>query len=368
MTFQEVASKILAWWILACFCFFNIAISRAVEIPAEEQARFHELGWEKLAFMIPTRDGVRLYTEVYRPLQTAEPLPILLTRTPYGVNATATNFAGGLTNQFKELVADGYIFARQDLRGKFQSEGQFVMMRPPLQSKQQTVDESTDTYDTIDWLIKNVPNNNGHVGIHGTSYLGWTTVMGILNPHPALRAACEEASPADMFLGDDFHHNGAFRLSYAYEYAYSLETARTNVPVKFDRYDAYEWYLRLGSLANVNRLLLHESIPTWNNFVKHPNYDAFWQRQAVAPYLTNVSVPILHVAGWWDQEDFFGPLKIYEALEAHDQRNMNFLVAGPWNHGGWNGGEGRKLGNLDFGSATGRYFREQIKARWFAAT
>jgi putative CocE/NonD family hydrolase len=335
-------------------------------VSPEEQGRFHELGWEKLELMVPARDGIRLYTEVYRPLNSPEPLPILLTRTPYGVNVAATNLAGMLTNQLKELVADGYIFARQDIRGKFKSEGQFVMMRPPRLPARELVDESTDTYDTIEWLLKNVPNNNGRVGIHGTSYLGWTTVMGILNPHPALLAACEEASPADMFLGDDFHHNGAFRLSYAYEYAYSLETARTNVPVKFDRYDAYEWYLNLGSLANVNKQLLHGKIPTWNDYVNHPNYDAFWQRQAVSPYMTNVSVPILHVAGWWDQEDFYGPLKIYEALEVHDGTHKNFLIAGPWNHGGWNGGSGRKLGNLDFGGATGQYFREQVKARWFA--
>lgn len=352
--------------------FFSLAVYSLASFPLqaevspEEQARFRDLGWEKSAWMIPTRDGVRLYTEVYRPLRNHEPLPILLSRTPYGVNVTATNFAANLTNQLKELAADGYIFARQDLRGKFKSEGQFVMMRPPLQQGRETVDESTDTYDTIDWLVKNVSGNNGRVGIYGTSYLGWTTVMGTLNPHPALRAACEEASPADMFLGDDFHHNGAFRLSYAYEYAYSLETAKTNVPVTFNRHDAYEWYLQLGSLANVNRRLLHGNIPTWNDYVRHPNYDAFWQRQAVAPYMTNVSVPILHVAGWWDQEDFYGPLKIYETLEPRDGRSQNFLVAGPWNHGGWNGGEGRKLGNVDFGSATGQYFREQIKARWLA--
>ena len=336
------------------------------EISPEEQARFREFGWEKSEWMIPTRDRVRLYTEVYRPLQSDEPLPILLTRTPYGVNVTATNLSGMLTNQLKELVADGYIFVRQDIRGKFKSEGQFVMMRPPRQLGREAVDESSDTYDTIEWLVKNLPNNNGRVGIFGTSYLGWTTVMGILNPHPALKAACEEASPADMFLGDDFHHNGALRLSYAYEYAYSLESAKTNVSVKFDRYDSYEWYLQLGSLANVNRRILNGKIPTWNDYVHHPNYDAFWQRQAVAPYMTNVSVPILHVAGWWDQEDFYGPLKIYEALESHDHAQSNFFVSGPWNHGGWNGGSGRKLGTVDFGSDTGQYFREQIRARWFA--
>src|ERR1051326_6613821 len=343
-----------------------LCLQAEAAISPDEQARFQQLGWEKPALLFLRRMVFLFYTEIYRPLQSTESLPILLTRTPYGVNIAATNLASMLTNQLKELAADGYIFARQDIRGKFKSEGEFVMMRPPRQSGVQAVDESTDTYDSIEWLVKNLPNNNGRVGLFGTSYLGWTTVMGILGPHPALRAACEEASPADMFLGDDFHHNGAFRLSYAYEYAYALETAKTNVPVKFDRYDAYEWYLQLGSLANVNRRWLHQKIPTWNDYVTHPNYDAFWQRQAVGAFLTDVSVPILHVAGWWDQEDFYGPLKIYAALETHDREHKNFLVAGPWNHGGWNGGEGRKLANVDFGSATGPYFREQIRARWFA--
>src|SRR5213079_3201816 len=187
-------------------------------------------------------------------------------------------------------------------------------------------------------------------------YLGWTTVMGILSPHPALQAACEEASPADMFLGDDFHHNGAFRLSYAYEYAILLESAKTNVSVKLDRYDSYEWYLKLGALSNVRKLPAG-SLPTWNDYVAHPNCDAFWQRQAVSPYLTRVSVPIMHVAGWWDQEDFYGPLKAYEVLEKTDTNHVNFLVAGPWNHGGWNRATGDKLGNIDFGSPASQYFR-----------
>lgn len=335
------------------------------EVSPEEQAAFAQLHWEKLSFMIPTRDGVKLYTEVLRPLEARAALPFLIKRTPYNAFSSATNFRAQLTNQLKELVADGYILVNQDIRGKFRSEGQFMMMRPP-RAGNEAVDESTDTYDTIDWLIKNVPGNNGRVGLYGTSYLGWTTIMGTLLPHPALRAACEEASPADMWMGDDFHHNGAFRLSYGYEFAYELETARTNVNAQLDHYDAYEAYLRLGSLANVNRRWLHGKIPTWNDYVAHPNYDAFWQRQALAPYLTNVTVPILHVAGWWDQEDFYGPLTAYAALERHDRSGKNFFVAGPWNHGGWNGGEGRKLGNIDFASATGQHFRENIRARWFA--
>jgi putative CocE/NonD family hydrolase len=335
------------------------------EVSSDEQSVLSSVGWEKSSYMIPARDGVRLYTEVLRPKAAAEPLPILLKRTPYEASIPATNFCSALTNQLKELAEDGYILVYQDIRGKYKSEGEFVMQRQP-EDANHAVDESSDTYDTIDWLIRNVPNNNGRVGIYGTSYLGWTTIMGTLRPHPALRAACEEASPADMFLGDDFHHNGAFRLSYGYEYASMMETARTNVDVKLDHYDAYEAYLRLGSLANINKRWLLGNIPTWSNFVAHPNYDAFWRQQALASFLTNVAVPILHVAGWWDQEDFYGPQKAYELLEKNDRSGKNFFVAGPWNHGGWNGGDGRSLGKIDFGSATAKFFRKEIRAKWFA--
>jgi putative CocE/NonD family hydrolase len=347
---------------MAAVC--SLTLARA-EISAEEQAKFKEIGWEKMEAMVPTRDGVKLYTEIFRPLERTEKLPVLLTRTPYNATVSFSSFRSQLTNVLTELAEEGFIFARQDIRGKFKSEGTFVMLRPPLKDGEAGVDEGTDTYDTIEWILKNVAGNNGRVGLHGTSYLGWTTVMGTLRPHPALRAAVEEASPADMFLGDDFHHNGAFRLSYAYEYAILLESAKTNVSVKLDRYDSYEWYLKLGALSNVRKLPAGD-LPTWKDYVAHPNYDAFWQRQAVRPYLARVTVPIMHVAGWWDQEDFYGPLTIYGELEKHDSGGQNFFVAGPWNHGGWNGASGKKLGILDFGAETSPYYRKEIKAKFFA--
>jgi hypothetical protein len=201
----------------------------------------------------------------------------------------------------------------------------------------------------------------------GVSYDGWTTAMALLEPHPALKAASPQASPADMFMGDDFHHNGAFRLSYGFEYATMMETDKEQTPFKFDRYDTYDWYLSLGPLSNVNAKYLKGKIPTWNDFVAHPNYDQFWQRQAMVPYLTRpVTVPTLNVAGWWDQEDFYGPVAIYEAREKHDTAGLNFLVVGPWRHGGWNVPDGNKLGNIDFGMPTARYFREKIQAPFFA--
>lgn len=316
--------------------------------------------------MVPTRDGVRLYTQIYTPSNAAEKLPILLLRTPYGSgNMSGTQLAAALS----ELSADGYIFVLQDIRGRYKSEGQFVMLRQPRDPNDaKAIDESTDTYDTIEWLLKNTSNNNGRVGMAGTSYGAWLTVMGMLDPHPALKAAIQQASPADMWIGDDFHHNGAFRLSYGLEYTYLMESSKENSDISsmIDRYDMYDWYLNLGALSNVDAKYFKKKLPTWNDFVDHPDYDAFWKRQGFAPWLNRVTVPMLNVAGWWDQEDFYGPIKIYELLERHDTANMNFLVVGPWNHGGWSRGEGRKLGNIDFGSPTSQYYRQNVMARFFA--
>jgi len=242
-----------------------------------------------------------------------------------------------------------------------------VMQRPVRDPKNpKAIDEGTDTYDTIDWLVKNVPRNNGRVGLVGISYGGWLTVMGMLEPHPALKAVSEQASPADMFLGDDFHHNGAFRLSYGFEYSTMMETDKTNFKFAFDRFDTYDWYLRLGPLANANAKYIHGTLPTWNDFVKHPNYDAFWKAQAMPYLLTKPKVPNLNVAGWWDQDDFYGPMKIYELMEKEDPDHLNYLAVGPWNHGGWGGGRGNSLGEIPFGSETALYFRQKIEAPWFA--
>ena len=243
------------------------------------------------------------------------------------------------------------------------------MLRQPRDRKDpKAIDESTDTYDTIEWLLKNVPGNNGRVGMVGTSYPAWLAVMGALDPHPALKAIVPMASPADMWIGDDFHHNGAFRLSYGLEYAYMMESSKemTSAATLIDRYDTYDWYLELGPLSNANRRYFRESLPTWNDFVRHPDYDAFWKRQAFAPWLNRVTVPTLNVAGWWDQEDFYGPIKIYELLEKHDTKNENFLVVGPWNHGGWSRGTGRTLGRIDFGSDTATHYRRNVMATFLA--
>jgi putative CocE/NonD family hydrolase len=314
--------------------------------------------------MVPMRDGVKLHTVVFAPKAAALPLPFLLMRTPYGAPESMRPLTG---ESYRELVAEGYIFVFQDIRGRYKSEGTFVMQRPPRDRREPgAIDESTDAYDTVDWLIKNVPGHNGRVGLMGVSYDGWLTAMAMLDPHPAVRAVSPQASPADMYLGDDFHHNGAFRLSYGFEYAAMMETSKENSSFRFDRYDTYEWYLRLGPLGAVNDTILHGKIPSWNDFVAHPNYDAFWQKQAMAPYLTSVTVPTLTVAGWWDQEDFYGPQKIYETLEPLDSRRISFFVAGPWNHGGWMRTDGTALGRIKFGLDASKYFREKIQAPFFA--
>src|SRR5947209_6516830 len=204
----------------------------------------HKPAFDKIEAMIPMRDGTRLHTEIFRPKKARERLPFLIVRTPYGA-------------AYREFLKDPYIFVSQDIRGRYKSEGTFVMLRPPRDKHDpKAIDESTDTYDTIEWLLKHVPNNNGRAGVMGISYPGWLTVMAMLDPHPALKAVSEQASPADMYLGDDFHHNGAFRLSYGFEYATMMETGKTNYSFKFDVPDTYDWYLRLGPLATVNRKYL----------------------------------------------------------------------------------------------------------------
>ena len=329
---------------------------------SEDQSRIAD-EYEKHEYTIPMRDGVHLHTIVFSPRARKEALPFLIERSPYGWDYAANHINQGMT----ELARDGYFLVFQDIRGRYHSEGVFVLQRPIRNSKDaRSIDEGTDTYDTIDWLIRNIPGNNGRAGIMGISYGGWLTEMALVEPHPALKAASEQASPADMFLGDDFHHNGAFRLSYGFEYAAMMETGKTNKTFQFKQYDTYDWYLKLGPLREANARYFDGQRPTWNNFIAHPNYDGFWKQEAVQRTVRAVRVPNLNVAGWLDQEDFAGPWRIFAASETPESRQYNYLAVGPWNHGGWFSGAGRTLKSLDFGSNTGDYFRKNIQARWFA--
>ncbi|HJX94854.1 MAG TPA: CocE/NonD family hydrolase [Candidatus Acidoferrum sp.] len=341
-----------------------VFVPRFGATPRRQRPDFSAL-FNKTEVMIPMRDGVKLHTEVYTPKNSTAPLPILMNRTPYGISS-ADKGISNMIYRYSDMVPEGYIFAFQDIRGRYGSEGKFVMLRPlhdPNDPK--GADESTDTYDTIDWLVKNVPNNNGRVGLDGISYDGFLVTMGMINPHPALKAVSEQACMGDTWLGDDFFHNGAFRLSYAFEYTALLESSNENFSFAFDRFDVYDFYLRLGALSNANAKYFHEKLPTWNEFVAHASYDDFWKRLAVAYGLKEPTVPNLNVAGWWDQEDFYGPMATYARLEKSDSKHLNYLVAGPWNHGGWGGGSGKSLGEIPFGSDTSVYFRQKIEVPWF---
>lgn len=320
--------------------------------------------YSRQEILITMRDGVRLNTVIFTPIADSGKFPFLLSRTPYGVSDVPPP---DKSQYVQDLAREGYIFVYQDIRGRYKSEGEFEMQRFSRdKNNSHAIDESTDTYDTIDWLLANIKNNNGKAGMYGISYDGWTTVMGAIDPHPALVAVSEQATPADMFLGDDFHHNGAFRLSYGFEYAFMEEASKTDTLFPFNSTDLYDWYLRLGPLSNVNANYFHNNIPTWNNFAQHPNYDEFWQKQGLAYRLDSPRVNIMNVAGWWDQEDFYGPQKAYEIWEAKDQFHKNYIVMGPWNHGGWAGGPGSSLGKIQFHSNTGEKFRKDIQAPWFA--
>jgi uncharacterized protein len=314
--------------------------------------------------MIPMRDGVKLHAEIWRPRGDTSKLPILMQRSPYGFGLSKVKRS--MDTEFKELAQEGFIFVLEDIRGRFGSEGEFVMLRPKTTAKE-GVDESTDTYDSISWLIKSLPNNNGKVGVFGVSYLGWTTAMATVDAHPALKAVSVQASPEDMFIGDDFHHNGAFRLQYAWEYAAALETdGRTLNAFDFKKEDPYSWYLKQDDLATLDQRALGGRLPSWQNFVAHPNYDAFWRSAVTSAVMpAAVKTPNLIVAGWWDQEDFYGPVTIYKRQQQHDPQRRNYLVIGPWNHGGWMRDAGKKYGPLDFGSDTGSYFRANMETPWF---
>ena len=336
----------------------------ASSTPAARAAR-GEPEFDQLDVMIPMRDGVKLETVVFIPRDARGPLPILLQRTPYGIPKDDLTL---LSPNLDSLRADGYIFAFQNLRGRFGSEGTFVMLRPPRdRADAKAVDEASDAYDTVDWLVREVPNNSGRVGIWGTSYLGWTAQMALLDPHPALKCASERASPSDMFLNDDFHHNGAFRLSYGFEYAAMLETAKdANTDFAFDQADTFDWYLRLGALGHADERYLHGKVPSWEDMVGHPDRDAFWEKRALGTYLDHaITVPNLHVAGWWDQEDFVGPVDVYSRVERFDSTHVNYLVVGPWNHGGW-GRDGSHLGPIAFGADRSAEFRDGPQRKWFA--
>jgi putative CocE/NonD family hydrolase len=325
--------------------------------------------YTKQEHMIPMRDGVRLYTQVYIPKDTSKTYPFLLQQTPYSVEHYGpTDYANRLGPD-DVYLDERFIFVYQDVRGTFKSEGDFAIMRPLAREKTspQDTDESTDVYDTIEWLLRNVPNHNGRVGQWGGSYSAWQAVMGMIAPHPALKASVLCASPSDMWIGDDFHHNGAFRLMYTFSFVDRSGRPRTGPTTTIGPWfdygtrDGYKFFLDLGPLRNVNDRCFHHAIPTWNEYMEHGDYDEYWRERNVLPHLANVTHAVLNVAGWFDAEDFYGPMSIYKTMEDNTPNNRSTLVVGPWRHGGWSRGAGDRLFDLEFGSDTAEFFREKVE-------
>jgi uncharacterized protein len=336
-----------------------LALTALRQQPASSQSAF---AYKQV--MIPVRDGIHLQTVILTPTDKSAPLPILFRRTPYGVPDKAPE---KVPASLLELEQDGYIYVVQNLRGRFGSEGKFDLTSQVDLNDPKSTNETTDAYDSIEWLVKNVPNNNGKVGMMGVSYDGLTTALTLLRPHPALKAISEQASPVDQWMNDDDHRYGALRESYDFEYAVMEQSDKnSNAHFEFETYDTYEWYLNVGPLSNLNDKYLHGKIPYWNSSVEHPDYDDFWKKEAWVRQLHGSSVPNLNVAGFWDQEDPWGPWQIFRHAAEHDPDHTNLMVAGPWFHGQWQTDKADKIGQIPFaGHDTSKEFRENIEAPFF---
>ena len=356
-------------------CWLCVWLAWCVTSKAAEQPVFEiKEHYTKSQHMVPMRDGTRLFTTVYQPIEKGRPYPVMLFRTPYSTGPYAPDQFPKRLGPSIDFAREGYLFVYQDVRGKFRSEGTFVVMKPlrsQTTSEDQT-DESTDTYDTIEWILRHVPGHNGRVGQWGISYPGWQTVMGMIDAHPALRASSPQASPADMFIGDDFHHNGAFRLMYTFHWLARNAAARSGprasrgrAVFEYGTPDSYQFFLDLGPVANVNLRYFKNRVPTWNEYMEHPTYDQYWQQRDALRDLKGIKHPVLHVAGWFDAEDFYGPMSIYYTVEKENPENQSTLVVGPWRHGGWSSETGESLGDIQFGARTSEYFREQIELPFF---
>ena len=336
---------------------------------------FHD--YQRTEAMIPMRDGVKLHVVILKPADIAAPLPFLIQRTPYGVDGTNR---GSFTAGRPELARDGYIYVGEDIRGRYKSEGEFIMSRPMADHTAdqrssnlapKAIDESTDAYDTVAWLLTNVPGNNGRAGFVGTSYPGFLAMAAGIDPHPAVKAISPQAPMIDVWMGDDFFHNGAFRQTYGYDYVYDLESTKETTEVDYGKdkdgkpRDGFDFFLERGSFAEDVKRSGSKLLPTWKLFLEHPTYDSYWSSRGVEHHLDTVTVPTLSVGGYYDQEDMFGPQIEYSTLEPHDANHQNYLVLGPWRHGSWSSST-RHLGAIQYGEPIGKEFRAQIEAPFFA--
>jgi putative CocE/NonD family hydrolase len=363
------------WMLRLVALSFTVAwLSLSVQAQAPAAPAYSGPEYVRSEAMIPVRDGVKLHTVILRPKgsdTSGAALPFLMQRTPYGVDGSTPE---SVTRSKAELAASGYIFVYQDIRGRYTSGGQFVMNHPVVtHTKKTDVDETTDTRDTIDWLLKNVPNNSGKVGVLGVSYPGFLAMMAGIDAHPAVKAISPQAPMTDIWLGDDFFHNGAFRETYGFDYVQQLEAQKTDVRVS-SKQDQYDFFLQHGNFAGAAAAAGMSDLPTARVFLTQPTYTKFWQDMAVEKHLHAPEVPTLEVGGYWDQEDMWGTQAEYAALRPNekpdDPLHKVFLVLGPWNHGGWSRGPGEELGGkfgtVSFGGQkTGEYYRTQIEAPFF---
>jgi putative CocE/NonD family hydrolase len=330
--------------------------------------------YSKVEKQIPMRDGIKLYTVIYAPKDKRKKYAILFNRTPYSAGPYGKDQYKLSLGPSMVFAKEGYIFVYQDVRGKYLSEGEFVPTRPyiPNKKNKSDIDESSDSYDTIDWLVKNIPHNNGKVGTWGISAPGFYTTMTAIDAHPALKAASPQAPVADWFMGDDRHHNGAFFLmgtfSFLSYYGAPRPVPTATPPGPFTAYgtpDAYNFYMNLGPLKNANERYFKGENKIWNLMMENESYNEVWTSRTPVPHLKNIKPAVMTVGGWFDQEDLYGPLKTFGAIEKNKPKSPNFLVMGPWIHGGWTRGNNDALGNIRFHTETGPYYREQIELTFF---
>ena len=329
----------------------------------------------KLETNIPMRDGVKLFTAIYIPKEKNQKYPFLLSRTPYTVAPYGEGNYKTSLGPSPGLLKEGFIFVYQDVRGKWMSEGEFVDVRPHIKNKKgkKDVDENSDTYDTIDWLLKNVKPNNGKVGMYGISYPGFYSTTSLPDAHPALKAVSPQAPVTDWFIGDDFHHNGALFLADAFNFYSTFGVPRPKPitpdkgPKAFQHHikDNYRFFLDLGAVKNVNKKYFGDSIKFWNDLMAHGNYNEFWKARNITPHLQNVKPAVLVVGGFFDAEDTYGTLKTYKAIEEQNPKATNNLVMGPWFHGGWVRSTGEQFGHIEFGQSTSSWYQQHIEYPFF---
>lgn len=355
-----------------------LAVPLAAQQPPDDPERvaYIRAHYSKFEYQIPMRDGVKLFAAAYVPNELgAETWPILLLRTPYDVGPYGLDRYKGTLGPSADFEKEKFIFVFEDVRGRYMSEGDYVNMRPHTPgggSKEgaKDVDESSDTYDTIEWLVKNVPQNNGKVGAWGISYPGFYAAMSTIDAHPALKAVSPQAPIADWFW-DDMHRHGAFNLNLAFAFFSTFgqkreaPTTEEVKPFEWKQADGYQFFLDLGPLRNAQEKYFHNEIGFWNDIVAHPNYDAFWQSRNILPHLKKIKPATMIVGGLFDMEDLYGPMKIYREIEKNNPGNYNVLVFGPWRHGGWVRTEGDKLGTAEFGFKTSNFYRDEVDLEFF---